>query len=195
MREATARWALGLGAVAGLLGAAAQFVGGLFIPRQGVSSFEQVIHYLLVAIPTALAALGIALGLAYLAGLQAERGRPRTPPTDEPPRWADERIGSSFAGAIVMALFCVFSALVAVLVNLRTGNTSTGALLGQRAVQTTLLVILGFGMGALGARSRAARSLLDEIAPAAPPQVPEAATPAAPAEAPADAPAAEDTAR
>jgi uncharacterized membrane protein len=192
MREATGRWALGLGAIAALIGAAAQFVGGLFVPRQGVSSFSEIIRYLLVAIPIALVAFGLALGLAYIAGLQVERARPRTPPSDEPPRWGNESIQSAFAGAIVMGLFCVFSALVAVLLNLRFPTTSTGALLGQRAVQTTLLVILGFGMGALGARSRAARTLLDEIAPAAPA---DSTPPDAPgADTPTEAPASEDIA-
>lgn len=192
MREATTRWALGLGAVAALFGAAAQFIGGIFLPRQSVSSFSEILRYLLLALPIALLAFAAALALAYVAGLQTERARPRTPPSDEPPRWGNERIESSFAGAIVMALFSVFSALVAVLLNLRYPTSSTGALLGQRAVQTTLLVILGFGMGALGARSRAARSLLDEIAPAAAPGA--AATPDAPTP-PAEAPAGEEPAR
>jgi hypothetical protein len=192
MREASVRWALALGAVAAVIGAVAQLAGGLLVPRQGISSFSEVIRYLLVAIPVALLAFCLALGLAYLAGLQAERARPRTPPSDELPRWGNERIESAFAGAIVMALFCVFSALVAVLMNLRVPTTPTGALLGQRAVQTTLLVIVGYGMGALGARGRAARTLLDEIAPAA--TTPAAPTPTEAPDSPAAAPASEDAA-
>jgi hypothetical protein len=187
-----------LGAVAALLGAAGQFVGGLLVPRQGAASFSDVIRYLIVAIPIALLGFCLALGLAYYAGLQAERERPRTPPSDELPRWGNERVESAFAGAIVMALFCVFSALVAVLINLRNPATTTGNLLGQRAVQTVLLVIVGYGMGALGARARAARTLLDEIAPATTPAepAPRPTAPAAPdaAPAPAAAPASEDAA-
>ena len=192
MREATVRWALVLGAVAAALGAVAQLIGGLLVPRQGISSFNEIIRYLIVAIPIALLGFCLALGLAYLAGLQAERARPRTPPSDELPRWGNERIESAVAGAIVMALFCVFSTLVAVLFNLRFPVTATGTLLGQRAVQTVLLVIVGYGMGALGARARAARTLLDEIAPAATPAEP-VPSPAAPI-APDAAPASEDAA-
>jgi hypothetical protein len=172
MREATVRWALGFGAVAALVGAVGQLIGGLLVPPRGVSSINEVVRYLLLAVPVALVAFCGALGLAYFAGLKVERTRPSTPPSDEPPRWADERIESSFAGAIVMGLFCVFSALVAVLINLRIHSTTTAGLLGQRAIQTVLLMILGFGMGALGARARSSRRLLDLIAPVATPAAP-----------------------
>jgi MFS family permease len=194
MREATGRWALGLGAVAAAIGAGAQFLGGLLVPRQGISSFGEILRYLLLALPTALVALSLALGLAYFAGLRVERTRTPAPPSDELPRWGNERIESSFAGAIVMGLFCVFSALVAVLINLRFPTTSIGTLLAQRAVQTVLLTIVGFGMGALGARARAAHPLLDEIAPetAAPANAAPAETPAA--DTPTTAPASEDAA-
>jgi len=163
MREMSLRWGLGLGAVAAVIGLGSQLLSGLLAPRGASTTFDQTFRYLLIAAPLALLTLGIALGLAYFAGLRAEHDRPPKEGAARPDPLSDDRRDSALAGAIVMALYCLFTTFLAVLLDLRTPTISVSTLLGQRAIQAVLFVILGYGMGALGGRVPAVRSLLDEI--------------------------------
>ncbi len=138
-------------------------MSGLLAPRGASTTFDQTFRYLLIAAPLALLTLGIALGLAYFAGLRAEHDRPPKEGAARPDPLSDDRRDSALAGAIVMALYCLFTTFLAVLLDLRTPTISVSTLLGQRAIQAVLFVILGYGMGALGGRVPAVRSLLDEI--------------------------------
>lgn len=172
MRAMSLRWALVLGGIAAVLGMLAAFVGTLVVPRSGLVDINHAVVVLLVAGITALLALAIALGLAYYAGLRVEQLRPRTSAQVDPDLDpAAERRDSALAGLIVMAIYWLATTLYGVISAPHTAGTDAsgaGSLLVQRLVVGVVLLLLGFGLGALGSRAPAARRLLDEIA-AAPP--------------------------
>jgi hypothetical protein len=178
MRETSLRWGLGMGAVAAVVGILAQIVAARLIPRGQPAPFDVAIRYLILAAPLVLLAVGLAVGLAYFAGLRAERDRPPEPPPapDAVPPWGGERRDSALAGTIVMASYWLLTSLYGLVLN--TG----GRTLGTFVTQGVLFLAFGYGMGALGGRAPAARKLLDDISVS-----PTAATPA-------DLPPAESTA-
>jgi hypothetical protein len=166
MRETSLRWGLGMGAIAAALGVIAQVVGAQFRPAGSRATFDQAIKYLLIAGPLVLIALGVALGLAYYAGLRAERDRPprASAAEDELPQWGGERRDSAVAGALVMLAYWLLTSLYAFVLGLREGGTDAGSFLGQHIIQGILFLLFGYGLGALGGRAPAARKLLDAIA-------------------------------
>lgn len=164
MRETSLRWGLGLGAVAAVAGIAAQLVAAQLMPSGKPAPFDVAIRYLIVAGPLVLLALGLAIGLAYLAGLRAERDRPAAPPPapDAIPPWGGERRDSALAGTVVMAAYWVLTSLYTLVLNMG-GAPNFGTFLSQHLVQGIIFLAFGYGMGALGGRAPAARKLLDSI--------------------------------
>jgi hypothetical protein len=163
MRESSLRWALGLGAIAAAVGVLAAFAGSRFLPSSGTMDINQAVFVLLVAGLFALLALGVSLGLAYYAGLRSEQHRPRAAtPVDPDLDPTAERRDSALAGLIVMTLYWICTTLYGVLFGPHTSDSS-GNLLIQRLITGVVLLLLGFGLGALGSRAPAARRLLDEI--------------------------------
>lgn len=167
MRESSLRWGLGMGAIAATLGIIAEVIGAQFQPHGNQATFDQAIKYLLIAGPLVLIALGIALGLAYFAGLRAERGRPPKPadtPPDEIPPWGGEQRDSALAGAIVMGVYWLITMLYSFVLNLHTNTAAIGGFISQHIIQGIIFLLFGYGLGALGGRAPAARRLLDAIA-------------------------------
>jgi hypothetical protein len=173
MRETSLRWGLGMGAIAATIGVIAQLVGSAFQPHSNRANFDQAIKYVLIAGPLVLIALGVAFGLAYYAGLRAERDRPpkvSTSKQDELPPWGGERRDSWLAGMIVMAAYWLITALYTFVLTSRTPGFTLDGFLGQKLVQGFIFLAFGYGMGALGGRAPAAHSLLDSITIATPPK-------------------------
>ncbi|HEX9057987.1 MAG TPA: hypothetical protein VF818_10695 [Ktedonobacterales bacterium] len=170
MRETSLRWGLGMGAIAATIGVIAQLVGSAFQPHSNRATFDQAIKYVLIAGPLVLIALGVALGLAYYAGLRAERDRPPKVSTspDELPPWGGERRDSWLAGVIVMAAYWLITSLYTFVLTSRTPGFTLDGFLTQKLVQGLIFLAFGYGMGALGGRAPAAHSLLDSITIAAP---------------------------
>jgi hypothetical protein len=166
MRESSLRWGLGLGAIAATLGIIAEVIGAQFQPHGNQDSFDQAIKYLLIAGPLVLMALGIALGLAYFAGLRAERDRPPKPADaspDEIPPWGGEQRDSALAGVVVMGAYWLITMLYSFVLNLHT-SAALGSFISQHLIQGIIFLLFGYGLGALGGRAPAARHLLDAIA-------------------------------
>lgn len=171
MVSAGLRWGLIFGAVAALLGAGAQALGYSLLSHAGQT--DSGVGALLITGFLALLALTIALGLAYVAGILVERDRPRTALTDEAKLLDPGMVnrGPGLAGLLVMALYWVVTTVIGVAAGSRlNGPTDPSSFLATRTVLGLVLLAFGFGLGALGGRSPAARSLLDEIAkgPASP---------------------------
>ena len=165
MREMSLRWGLGMGVAAAIMGVAAQMFAAHLAPTGHSASFDVAIRYLVVAAPLVLLAVGLSVGLAYYAGLRAERDRPKEPPRapDAVPPWGGERRDSALAGTIVMACYWVMTTLYGLV--LTPGGVGTiGSFFSQHVVQGILFLAFGYGMGALGGRAPAARNLLDSIA-------------------------------
>jgi hypothetical protein len=167
MRESSLRWGLGLAAIAAILGVIAEVIGAQFQPHGTQATFDQAIKYLLIAGPLMLIALGIALGLAYFAGMRAERDRPPRPaeaPPDEIPPWGGERRDSALAGAVVMGAYWLITMLYSFVLSLHANVAAFASFAGQHLIQGILFILFGYGLGALGGRTPAARRLLDAIA-------------------------------
>jgi hypothetical protein len=169
-----------LGAIAAVIGILAQIFAAQFTPHGQPAPFDVAIRYLVVAAPLVLLAFGSAVGLAYLAGLRAERDRPPEPPRapDAVSPWGGERRDSALAGTIVMAAYWLLTSLYAFVLHVG-GATSLGTFLSQHVLQAVLFLAFGYGMGALGGRAPAARKLLDRISVTPADAVPVSLAPAA----------------
>ncbi len=167
MRDAMLRWGLGMGLASAALGIFALLVGALFFPIPENSSADSVALAILVRGILALAALGIALGLAYYAGAQVERARVRTlpaVPADILLGTAQDRAGSLVAGLLVSFCWWFATTLTGYLLPLLPETASSAAAtsqLPQRLIWGVFIVAIGAGLGGLGARMSAARALLD----------------------------------
>jgi hypothetical protein len=159
MSETTLRWGLGLGALAAGTGLATQLVGGWFRPPTTPTTIDREVQYVIVAGMLTLAALGLALGLAYYAGLRSERDRLAGGSASV----GDMRRESGWAGTIVMAAYWLVTTLAILLAPHHTGDPSVGMLATQRLVLGLIFLAFGYGLGMLGSRAPAARSLLDDI--------------------------------
>jgi hypothetical protein len=160
MSETSLRWGLGMGALAAGIGLVAQFVTGWFQPPTSPTTVDREVQYLIVAGIVLLISLGVVLGLAYYAGLRAERDRPAM----ESYSFGDRHRESAWAGTIVMAAYWLVTTLQMLLAPHHNGGSSAGAVVGQRLIVGLILIAFGYGLGALGGRAPAARSLLNDIA-------------------------------
>lgn len=160
MSETSLRWGLGMGALAAGIGLVALFVSGWFQPPTSPTTVDREVQYLLVAGMVLLISLGLVLGLAYYAGLRAERDRPAA----ELSSFGDPHRESAWAGTIVMAAYWLVTTLLVLLAPHHQGDPSAGGVVGQRLILGLILLVFGYGLGAMGGRAPAARSLLNDIA-------------------------------
>jgi hypothetical protein len=160
MSETSLRWALGMGALAAGIGLVVEFVTGWFQPPTNPTTVDREVQYVLVAGILLLLSLGVVLGLAYYAGVRAERDRPAM----ESSSFGDPHRESAWAGTIVMAAYWLVTTLQMLLTSARSGGSSAGGLVGQRLIIGLILLVFGYGLGALGGRAPAARGLLNDIA-------------------------------
>lgn len=160
MSETSLRWGLGMGALAAGIGLVAQFVSGWFQPPTSPTTVDREVQYLLLAGIVLLISLGLVLGLAYYAGLRAERDRPAM----ESWTFGDPHRESAWAGTIVMAAYWLVTTLLVLLAPHHNGGPSAGGVVGQRLILGLILIAFGYGLGAMGGRAPAARSLLNDIA-------------------------------
>ena len=165
MLGAGLRWGLLFGGIAALLGAGAQVLGYSLLTR--ANQADGAVGSLLITGLLGLLALAIALALAYVAGILVERDRPRTALSDEA-KLLDPGVvnrGPGLAGLLVMGLYWIVTTVVGVAAGARlNGPADSSSFLTTRTVLGLVLLAFGFGLGALGGRSPAARSLLNEIA-------------------------------
>lgn len=166
MSGASLRWGLILGAIAAALGIGAQVLGFAALPHAAGSAVDSVVGAVVIAGVLGLLALVVALGLAYFAGIQAERAHPRTQ-RSAAATLLDPGVvnrGPGLAGLLVMALYWIGTTVYGVIGNAPTGGNDPSSYLTTHALLGLVFLAFGFGLGALGGRSPAARSLLDELA-------------------------------
>ncbi|MGO8947118.1 MAG: hypothetical protein ACLQUY_05540 [Ktedonobacterales bacterium] len=170
MRDATLRWGLGMGLASAALGIFALLVGAFFFPIPTDSTADSVAVALLVRGMLVLSALGATLGLAYYAGLQVERDRlrdlPEAPLAGTPTATSQDRIGSLIAGLLVSFCWWFGTTLTGYLLPLLPQTASSAADPSQlvwRLILGAVIVMLGTGLGGLGARMVAARAMLDRV--------------------------------
>ncbi len=165
MQVMNLRWALWMGALAAVVGFAAQLVGGWFRPLTNPTTVDREVQYFVVAGTLSLIAMGVTLGLAYYAGMRTDQERGAQAPMSSSGFGIEGR-EAAWAGAAVVVAYWLATTLVLVLAPHHPGDASVSDLLTQRIVLLVILVAFGYGLGALGGRAPAARKLLDEIASA-----------------------------
>jgi len=159
-------WGLGIGVVSAVLGVAGLVVGALVEPVRQQTTAEVVVTALFIRGMIVLLTLAVAFGLAYYAGTRVAvttSSRERAP------------IDAAIAGGLVMACYWVATTICIIL----QGNADVreASVLTLRVVFGVLFVLIGAGLGGLGARAFAARQLLPNVlaTPAAPPASPSGA--------------------
>lgn len=176
MRDVSLRWGLGMGAVSAALGTVALILGSLVEPVQQVTTAEAAALAIFVRGIFVLVTLGVALGLAYYAGLRAERARLIE---DAEPRADDAAVAGSvasepnsrsvsvLAGGVTMFCYWLITSLyMFVLPSSTQPSTATLDVLSfveNRLLFGIIFVLFGLGLGGLGGRAPAARLLLDRI--------------------------------
>lgn len=198
MRDESQRWGLGMGVVAAVLGTLALILGSLVEPVQRVTTAEAAALAIFIRGIFVLVTLGVALGLAYYAGLRAERARlmdNAAQAAQQPVAGAADQRNSRavavVAGGLTMFCYWLITSLYMFVLPSST-QPSTAKLDVLSFVENRLLfgiifVLFGLGLGGLGGRAPAARLLLDRIvkspAPAMALAVPGSASIAIPPEA------------
>ncbi|HLJ80260.1 MAG TPA: hypothetical protein VKT52_02160 [Ktedonobacterales bacterium] len=223
MRDTSLRWGLGMGVLSAAIGTGALLLGAIIEPFKQVTTADAVALALFIRGMLVLISLGLALGLAYYAGLRVARAyfQALIESADSLDTTTNTAIASLFGSSVLgtsqnrryavlaggLTMFCywlITSMYIFVLPPTDQSVAPQGNLLNF--IETRLLlgfiyVLFGLGLGGLGGRAPAARLLLDRITmprpPAAPPPIPPvsliAAPPAPPLLAEPASPAPEDT--
>lgn len=193
MRDESLRWGLGMGVIAAVLGTAALILGSLIEPVNRVTTAEAAALAIFIRGIFVLITLGIALGLAYYAGLRAERERLSADAADVADA-ADEspspgavgtqtqRSVALLAGGLTMFCYWIITSLYLFVLppstQPPTAKVDLLSFVENRLLFGVIFVLFGLGLGGLGGRAPAARLLLDRIvkSPLPAPMVAPAAT-------------------
>ncbi len=166
MRDMSLRWGFGLGAIAAAIGAMAQLLSAVFGPIPANTTADLLVIALLIQGVLSLVALGVMFAISYTA----------------PP----DRSSAVLAGGVVAICYWFVTTLIQFLVpatqQAATNRLDVKTFLIQRLIFGVFCVLLGAGMGGLGARSVVARQLMQSVVkPAHPaPRATIAAPPAMP---------------
>ena len=191
MRQETLRWGILMGLLAAIFGTLAFAIGALIAPLRLYTSAEAVAFAYFARGMLGFIALGVALGLAYYAGLRSERdlrreratqmtsgetGAPATQVAAAAP-WG-ERWNAVNTGAIVMLCYWIASTVCSYVFPLTQPGVpqpQNQALTNAELHLILLIVYLlfGAGIGGIGGRSYASRLVLDRII-VMPPSLPSA---------------------
>lgn len=198
LRQASLFWGVALGIAAAALSMLSLAVGDVVAPLPRTTTANTVVVSVFIRGLLVYVALGVAFGLAYFAGLRvakdvaarraSENGG--VAPTLDAQTVTQDRLGSVFAGGLVMLLYSlVYTAQVALFPanQANAPKTNIGQFLAIRFAFDFFFVLFGAGLGGLGARALQSRRMLSllNIVPAGSPllaQPPHVAQPiAAPA--------------
>lgn len=206
MRDTSLRWGLGMGVLSAAIGTGALLLGAIIEPFKQVTTADAVALALFIRGMLVLISLGLALGLAYYAGLRVARAyfQALIESADSLDTTTNTAIASLFGSSVLgtsqnrryavlaggLTMFCywlITSMYIFVLPPTDQSVAPQGNLLNF--IETRLLlgfiyILFGLGLGGLGGRAPAARLLLDRITmprpPAAHPPVPPISLIAAP---------------
>ncbi|MBF6589351.1 MAG: hypothetical protein IVW57_02325 [Ktedonobacterales bacterium] len=193
MRETSLRWGLGMGAVGAGAGIVSLLIGTALTPLQQQSTRpEQLVVVLFLRGMVVLLFLGVVLGLAYYTGERVERAHPWAlvqPPSGHTSSFSANRaraLDAAGAGGLVLIGYWIATTLYLYAAASASGRGPFLAFVGSRLFFGAICLLLGAGMGSLGARAEATRRLLQGRA-ALTPEAEEAPISDAPAETPAPA--------
>ena len=162
------RWGFGLGAIAAAIGAMAQLLSAVFGPIPANTTADLLVIALLIQGVLSLVALGVMFAISYLAGQRTERDRQREYVLEGGEGMApSDRSGAVLAGGVVAICYWFVTTLIQFLVpatqQAATNRLDVKTFLIQRLIFGVFCVLLGAGMGGLGARSVVARQLMQSV--------------------------------
>lgn len=186
MRDISLRWGLGMGVLSAALGTGALLLGALIEPFKQVTTADAVALALFIRGMLVLISLGLALGLAYYAGLRVARTffqavLASAESTEMATNTAiASLLGSSVLGTSLdrkftvlaggLTMFCywlITSMYIFVLPPTDQSVSPRGNTLNfieTRLLLGVVYMLFGLGLGGLGGRAPAARLLLDRLA-------------------------------
>ncbi|MGH2514028.1 MAG: hypothetical protein ACRDHP_00070 [Ktedonobacterales bacterium] len=186
MRDIALRWGLGMGVLSAALGTGALLLGALIEPFKQVTTADAVALALFVRGMLVLISLGLALGLAYYAGLRVARTYFQIvlASADSAETATNTAIASLLGSSVLgtspdrkftvlaggLTMFCywlITSMYIFVLPPTDQSVSPQGNALNfieTRLLLGVVYVLFGLGLGGLGGRAPAARLLLDRIA-------------------------------
>lgn len=198
MRQESLRWGGVMGLAGAILGVLALVIGRIIAPVRSYTTAESAVFSIFVQGMLVLVLLGVVLGLAYYAGLRAERDRqlvdaPATQVAAADSADSAGRLGSALAGALVMLCYWLATTFYSYTVPLNRVQRPGPVLetLEGHIILLIVFLVLGAALGALGGRAPAARNLLDRLLVTPPPAVSSVAAPAQPSTTPTQPSAAE----
>src|SRR5260221_9652269 len=159
---------LGWAAIAGGSGARPRCPGGFSAPSPPNTTADLLVIALLIQGVLSLIALGVMCAISYLAGQRTERDRQRAFTLEggegtAPP----DRSSAVLAGGVVAICYWFVTTLIQFLVpatqQAATNRLDVKTFLIQRLIFGVFCVLLGAGMGGLGARSVVARQLMQRV--------------------------------
>jgi hypothetical protein len=168
MRDMSLRWGFGLGAIAAAIGAMAQLLSAVFGPIPANTTADLLVIALLIQGVLSLVALGVMFAISYLAGQRTERDRQREYVLEGGEGTAaPDRSSAVLAGGVVAICYWFVTTLIQFLVpatqQAATNRLDVKTFLIQRLIFGVFCVLLGAGMGGLGARSVVARQLMQSV--------------------------------
>jgi hypothetical protein len=168
MRDVSLRWGFGLGAIAAAIGAMAQLLSAVFGPIPANTTADLLVIALLIQGVLSLVALGVMFAISYLAGQRTERERQRAFALEGGEGAAPaDRSSAVLAGGIVAICYWFATTLIQYLVpatqQAATNRLDVKSYLIQRLIFGVFCVLLGAGMGGLGARSVVVRQLMQRV--------------------------------
>lgn len=161
MRETQLRWGLGTGLAGGVIGVLALVVGSVLEPLSSRNVGPEALAIMLfVRGVLVLISLGIALSLAYWAGMHVALDHAHLAAT---PAGALDRTQAALAGGIALLCYWLFTTIYIYAAALLGPRTPLLAFVESRLVFGAICVVLGAGLGGLGARAAGAHALLDRL--------------------------------
>lgn len=189
VREAGLRWGALVGGVGAALGVVSYLAGAILAPvRSTRLSGDAAITGVFIHVLLVLVVLGVVLGLSYYAGMRITREQIDAASAGGAETPAPDRAPAALGGAVAMLLYWFFTTLYVYLFPPFGQRDSSLQALEGHVLLGVVFVIMGAGLGSMGARAVTARRLITRviIAPAPPRAagVPAATAPETPAEPP-----------
>lgn len=189
VRETSLRWGALVGGIGAALGVVSYLAGAILAPVNSARlSGDAAITSVFVHVLLALVVLGVALGLSYYAGMRIAREQIDAASAASAETPAPDRAPAALGGAVAMLLYWFVTTLYVYLFPPFGQRDSSLQALEGHVLLGVIYIIMGAGLGSMGARAAAARRLITRVI-IAPTRQPAVVVPAAPVSpAPAESP-------
>lgn len=163
-REASLRWGGIIGGAGAALGVLSYLAGTILAPVNSTHlSGDAAIVGVFVHVLLVLVILGLVLGLCYYAGMRIARDQLDATPTSGTETPTVDRAPAALGGAVAMLLYWFITTLYVYLFPPFGQRDGSLQALEGHVVLGVIFVIMGAGLGSMGARGAAARRLITRV--------------------------------